>query len=354
MSDDEKINELRLAFVRQDRKISELETQRTKDEWTNRGYATQINKKIEELEKILILDKETAEEMCAETIIDLIISQSDSNKDSIEELEKIIGAKKFYKKDIGSILDDIVALIQKEIAELRNQIQNNSIADLNHYNELKERQKKGEDWVQSLLDLGWNNREVLRKMIKWQGFNEIKKELDTRYQGWLDELDGKKASEKEKKIKIWCYECHDDYFIFDSWNGSECPHCGCWNKKDSGGEKVEAESLRVNPEIPPSVLGKDDNSKPPEPKKKFETGWIDDVFSDFLKDSTYHLEENLPALSEILAQECYEILAQECYEIIEKPLIAEFVNDLKEEYEYNTHTHERIYNLIKKWEARSK
>ena len=166
MSDDEKINELRLAFVRQDRKISELETQRTKDEWTNRGYATQINKKIEELEKILILDKETAEEMCAETIIDLIISQSDSNKDSIEELEKIIGAKKFYKKDIGSILDDIVALIQKEIAELRNQIQNNSIADLNHYNELKERQKKGEDWVQSLLDLGWNNRKALRELTE--------------------------------------------------------------------------------------------------------------------------------------------------------------------------------------------
>ena len=43
-----------------------------------------------------------------------------------------------------------------------------------------------------------------------------------------------------------------------------------------------------------------------------------------------------------------------CMEIGAKEVIKEFVNDLKEEYEYNTHTHERIYNLIKKWEARSK
>ena len=91
-----------------------------------------------------------------------------------------------------------------------------------------------------------------------------------------------------------------------------------------------------------------------EPKKKFETGWIDDVFSDFLKDSTYHLEENLPALSEILAQECYEI--------IEKPLISEFVKDwsfymcLKFSNIKSRVRKMAIFEnwMYKKWEARSK
>jgi len=55
--------------------------------------------------------------------------------------------------------------------------------------------------------------------------------------------------------------------------------------------------------------------------KKFETGWINDVFSDFLGDSAYSLEENIPRL--------IEALAEECYEIIEKPLIKEFLTDLK-------------------------
>lgn len=47
-----------------------------------------LEEKVENLEKIIILDSETAEEECAETIIECIISQCDSNKDSIEALEK--------------------------------------------------------------------------------------------------------------------------------------------------------------------------------------------------------------------------------------------------------------------------
>ena len=75
--------------------------------------------------------------------------------------------------------------------------------------------------------------------------------------------------------------------------------------------------------------------------KKLETGWIDDVFSDFLKDSTYHLEDNLPHLSEVLAEECFEY--------IEKPLITEFLEDLNKCVNVKQYT-----KLKEKWEKRLK
>ena len=34
-----------------------------------------------------------------------------------------------------------------------------------------------------------------------------------------------------RKIKVWCVDCNNDYFIYNHWEGSECPHCGYWNKK---------------------------------------------------------------------------------------------------------------------------
>ena len=85
----------------------------------------------------------------------------------------------------------------------------------------------------------------------------------------------------DKKIKIWCYECHDDYFIFDSWNGSECPHCGCWNKKDSEGENETeplyqprriGEKLKyLEKEKPPEIQ---DCTECDEPHKYDETGTL--------------------------------------------------------------------------------
>ena len=162
-----------------------------------------------------------------------------SNK--IEELEKIIqkiGVKTdFTSQESGQAL--------KEIAELRNQIQNNSVADLNHYNELKE-QIKLQAFDMSIGSLTETNTEgiinlqvVLRELIKEvEIFREDEGYEINLLSPLLEKLDG----------------------------------------KDSGGEKVEAESLRVNPEIPPSVLGKDDNSKPPEPKSCYNCGWLDHEF----------------------------------------------------------------------------
>ena len=46
-------------------------------------------------------------------------------------------------------------------------------------------------------------------------------------------------------------------------------------------------------------------------KKKIETGWIEDIFSVFLNDSTYHLEDNIPLLCKIIALEAEKLAKAE-------------------------------------------
>lgn len=48
------------------------------------------------------------------------------------------------------------------------------------------------------------------------------------------------------------------------------------------------------------------------------TGWIDDIFHDFMLDSTYHLEENLPHLSEVIAEESEQLCHKEKQKLIEE------------------------------------
>ena len=53
----------------------------------------------------------------------------------------------------------------KEIAELRNQIQNNSVADLNHYNELKEGLSSHTNMIGVQMDKYIELKEVLRELL---------------------------------------------------------------------------------------------------------------------------------------------------------------------------------------------
>ncbi|MCK4419525.1 hypothetical protein KAV79_06930 [Candidatus Aerophobetes bacterium] len=60
-----------------------------------------------------------------------------------------------------------------------------------------------------------------------------------------------------------------------------------------------------------------------------ETGWIDDIFHDFIKDFTYHLEENLPHIAEKIAKEAERLANEEIQkqraEILES--IEKWLND---------------------------
>ena len=127
----------------------------------------------------------------------------------------------------------------KEIAELRNQIQNNSVADLNHYNELKENitivADSSGNFEDMLLSKIINLKEVLRIIIKdvsYPWFTEYEKK------NLLSLLD---APQTEKKELYKCDEC-------EYYNGTS----GCWaikglydqthpkctfKRKDSGGEE---------------------------------------------------------------------------------------------------------------------
>jgi len=76
----------------------------------------------------------------------------------------------------------------KEIAELRNQIQNNSVADLNHYNELKEGLSSHTNMIGVQMDKYIELKEVLREL----GNNlENEPKLIQSYKDIIEKLDGK-------------------------------------------------------------------------------------------------------------------------------------------------------------------
>ena len=81
-----------------------------------------------------------------------------------------------------------------------------------------------------------------------------------------------------------------------------------------------------------------------------ETGWIDDIFHDFMKDSTYHLEDNLPHLAEVIAEESERLAGEE-----KKKIIMEILDDLKGMNYQMTIKKVRYVNidgLVEKWEAK--
>ena len=80
-----------------------------------------------------------------------------------------------------------------------------------------------------------------------------------------------------------------------------------------------------------------------------ETGWIDDIFHDFMKDSTYHLKDNLPYLSEVIAEESEQLCHNE-----KKELIEEFQTDLDSLNPDILYSYMPLRKLNEKWEERSK
>lgn len=88
-----------------------------------------------------------------------------------------------------------------ELSELRNQIQNNSIADLNHYTELKE--QLGKDRVRGSLEVG-KNREVLREFIEYLPYTVLEKE---KILYLLKKLDGKDAG-SARQTEVISSESH--------------------------------------------------------------------------------------------------------------------------------------------------
>ena len=49
-----------------------------------------------------------------------------------------------------------------------------------------------------------------------------------------------------------------------------------------------------------------------------ETGWINDIFYDFMKDSSYNLEDNLPVLAEVIAEEALRLCNEEKLKLIKE------------------------------------
>ena len=128
-------------------------------------------------------------------------------KDKLNELEKIVierhklgvkGEYYFSNKQIA------IEKNEGEIAELRNQIQNNSVADLNHYNELKEDNKNRSVETTKLMQVYIDLKITLRDFFwalddyfeskdqkKFQKiFRKLHKKLDSRTDWIKDMADG--------------------------------------------------------------------------------------------------------------------------------------------------------------------
>ena len=301
----------------------------------------------------------------------------------IEKLERM--QETILETDPCSMQDDIKELKEK-IEELEKIVQDRKEYDLYlakrglieqmiiRYAELKERQKKGEDWVQSLLDLGWNNRKVLRELgedlkkaceYDWNG-QEIKITLKHNLEVLLAKLDGKiKYCEHGTPSNIHCLKCLEG----------------------SGGEKVlETETVNKHERVCVHQISTD--SKPPEPKylclklsKQLDIIKLRNLLDEIIDgDNALGLSVSWFEVSEALLKadgswdkrpELYpkynvrgfkEPSETDTMELIHKDdikeLISEFVEDLKyavnSYLEVDTVTDKYIKILIEKWEARTK
>ena len=202
----------------------------------------------------------------------------------IEELEKVIGQKSWYKKDIGSIID----ILEKEIAELKERVETFGFFEhiQEQVTELKERfakQQENIDYNMKFLtdhinkirdatvrDINYAHRvsegidkflalsrietieEILRDLIQylWREHNLF----TTKYSNeLLAKLEGK-TEKKERGIKRGYYDSNDKFHIIKEDFGS-------------GGEKELEASIKGLGSTPreESLMNSPANSKPPEP-----------------------------------------------------------------------------------------
>ena len=94
-------------------------------------------------------------------------------KDKLNELEKNCEVSFAKVEDhiirilkVIDIQSQSTEMLTDQIAELRNQIQNNSVADLNHYNELKEGLSSHTNMIGVQMDKYIELKEVLREFFK--------------------------------------------------------------------------------------------------------------------------------------------------------------------------------------------
>ena len=132
-----------------------------------------------------------------ERILKVIDIQSQSTEMLTDQLEELNKWKNEFRKvdEISEQYKQRQVAMQDEIAELRNQIQNNSVADLNHYNELKMLYGNLRLWNSSQNNDLQRIEEVLRIIIKdvsYPWFTEYEKK------NLLSLLDGKKDSGGEE------------------------------------------------------------------------------------------------------------------------------------------------------------
>ena len=129
-----------------------------------------------------------------------------------------------------------------------------TIKDL--YNEIAELRAEDKRLYQTIIDSSNEDYKQIKEVL-W-GIND--KLHDKNIIDIGDYISNKEkldvpTRQTDKKIKVWCKECDNDYTIYDSWNGSECPHCGCWNKKTE--KKEVCEHLNIIPRGDLSYVCKD-------------------------------------------------------------------------------------------------
>ena len=228
----------------------------------------------------------------------------------IKELEKKVSG---IYKSVHGIEPNEPDKIWKEIAELREDIKNLQIEISGRWDQMDELKEKLDGRKESkspeYFDLGMISSDEAGNLLDYT---------------------------PSEFVKNYAKD-HEVFSLFGLMNPEQM---------GSGGEKVEAESLRVNPEIPPSVLGKDDNSKPPEPKIA--------KFKDVIKGMMAEIE---PSENEFKYKYKGDIGLSQIIERVRgatrKELIAEFVSDLKDMV-FKWIDPNDIDDYIEKWEARSK
>ena len=204
-------------------------------------------KKVLKLEKILFLDKEIAEEECAETIIECIISQCDSNKDSIEKLEKVI------------ILDSETREVLQEFIKYKNEwIKDVFVHDIEKY-----LLTKAQKW--HLVAQHIHNKKLLEKLDKKEYIGSLndpqcfeatnlgvlkrerKKDGETLVEGerGITSMTPNNTDSKPSKPIINCKICGNNWEFLKY---KRCPYC--FPEK----EPTEDKSIKVDLGIPESVI----------------------------------------------------------------------------------------------------
>lgn len=169
-----------------------------------------------------------------------VINALDERDIWIEKLEqKLEASSASHTEKLESLKDqlflrqsDLAKLMDKELSELRNQIQNNSIVDLNHYTELKEqfgRHRERHHLRTEYITI----EEVLREFLDYEIGMQLKDTgEDSMASGYirklLKKLDGKDAGSARQTGEgcnqfVYCSECIADDMICSKHEGKKNP-----------------------------------------------------------------------------------------------------------------------------------